>query len=215
MNTTKFDTKIKMGVVDGEDIYLSPPSWDCGWYWGFGYLGNKNCHYHIDGLKKIEKYNFEKKVWEYEFVNLYDGLKRHFGKTLKVRESRLWTLAELFESFYSLRQTAEVLGRGGSHLTSNPCKDIIINVDEVKRINTIVLPAIFDAIHSILIEGQKIDSENKKLVSLTLDGDTSKVIDFMFENSIHTDDLEQIEGITKDDFDVIHTAYWKRRHSKK
>ena len=27
-------------------------------------------------------------------------------------------------------------------------------------------------------------------------GDTSKVIDFMLENSIHTDDLKSIEGLT-------------------
>ena len=60
--------KIKLGVVNNETIYLTPPSWDCDWYWGFGYLGNKNCHYHIDGLNKIETYNFEKKVFEYEFV---------------------------------------------------------------------------------------------------------------------------------------------------
>ena len=53
-----YSKKTFIGTVDGEKIYLSAPSWDCGWYWGFGYLGNNNCHYHVDGLKKEEKYNF-------------------------------------------------------------------------------------------------------------------------------------------------------------
>jgi hypothetical protein len=215
MKTTKFNQIILLGENNGEKIYLSPPSWDCGWYWGFGYLGNKDCHYHVDGLKKIETYDHKKQVWNYELVNLYEGFKRHFGKTLRVRESKLWTLAELFETFYTLKETAEVLGRGGSHLTSNPCKDIIINENEVKRINEIVMPTIFDSIHSILIESENIDSENKKLLQLILNGDTSKVVDFMLEKSIQTDDLRQIKGITNNDFDVIHTVYWKRHHTKK
>lgn len=24
---------------DGQKVWLSEPKWDCGWYWGFGYLG--------------------------------------------------------------------------------------------------------------------------------------------------------------------------------
>jgi hypothetical protein len=131
-------SKILLGKNNNENIYLSPPSWDCNWYWGFGYLGNNNCHYHVESLKKIEKYNFDKKVFEYEFVNLYDGFKKHFGNTLIVRDSALWTLSELFETFYKLRNIAEIYNRGGSHLTTNPCKELIKNEEEVKRINNIL-----------------------------------------------------------------------------
>lgn len=146
-----YKEKTYIGEHNGERIYLSAPSWDCGWYWGFGYLGNKNCHYHVDGLTKIENYNFEKQVWQYEFVNLYDGLKKHFGDSFIIKnDSDIWTLAELFKTFYTLKETSEVLGRGGSHYTNNPCKDVIINTDEVNRINENVLPAIFDEIYKIL-----------------------------------------------------------------
>ena len=24
--------------TDGQKVFLEEPSWDCGWYWGFGYL---------------------------------------------------------------------------------------------------------------------------------------------------------------------------------
>jgi hypothetical protein len=51
---------------------------------------------------------------------------------------------------YTLKNTAEVLGRGGSHMTNNPCKDLIINKDEVTRINNIVLPQIFYELYKLL-----------------------------------------------------------------
>jgi len=138
MKTFKKFKRVCLGKVGGKRIYLSPPSWDCGWYWGFGYLGNKDCHYHVKGL--MEK------------TNLFDGIKQHFddGTFVLKQDKDTWILSELFATFYALRKTAEVLGRGGSHYTSNPCKDIITNKQEVKRINEIVLPAIFDEIYKLL-----------------------------------------------------------------
>jgi hypothetical protein len=207
-NTTQQPAKVNypkllIGVHNDEKIYLSPPSWDCGWYWGFGYLGNKNCHSHVDGLKKEGN------------TNLFDAFKNHFGKSLVVRDSALWTLCELFETFYTLKEAAEVLGRGGSHMSSNPCKDVIINVDEVTRINTVVLPAIFASIYELLERSQNNPQTDKQLLKEILKGDTNKVVDFMLEYKITTDDLKNIEGVTSHDFDIIHSAYWKRHHAAK
>ena len=120
MNKTTFTKRYKLGKVDGENIYLSAPSWDCGWYWGFGYLGNNNCHYHVDGLGKESN------------KNMFDAIKEHFGNTLSphlayAENKRLWTFCELMETFYTLRETAEVLGRGGSHFTNNPIKEMLID----------------------------------------------------------------------------------------
>ena len=212
---SNYPAKIYIGTVDGEKIYLSAPSWDCDWYWGFGYLGNKNCHYHVDGLTKHEKYNFDKKCREYEFTNLFDGFKKHFGTSLVVRDSQLWTLCELFKTFYTLKETAEVLGRGGANYTANPCKDVIINKDEVKRINEVVLPTVFEEIYKILIPAQDNLKVDKKLLELYLEGNTEKVIDFMIEYRINTDDLNNIKGLTADDFNNIHTMYWRRYHANK
>ena len=152
---SNYPKKIYIGKKDSESIYLSAPSWDCGWYWRFGYLGNKNCHYHVDGLTKHEKYNFEKKCFEYEFTNLYDGFKKQFGDSLIVDDKNLWTLCELFKTFYTLKETANVLNTGGSHYTTNPCADIITNKVEAKRINDVVLPQLFEHIYKILIPSQK------------------------------------------------------------
>lgn len=133
--------KILIGRHNDENIYLTAPSWDCGWYWGFGYLGNKNCHYHIDGLNK------------YENINLYDAIKKHFGESLIVKDDKdIWTLTELFKTFYDLKTITEVLGRGGSNYSTNPCKELITNTKEVERINKVVLPEIFLAIYKILLK---------------------------------------------------------------
>lgn len=141
METLSNYTKILLGYNNNEPIYLSPPSWDCGWYWGFGYLGNNNCHYHIDEMNKD--------------INLHDAFIEHFGNTLKVKPSDIWTLAELFETFYKLKTVTEILGSGSANLTSNPCKDLIINKDEVTRINNIVLPQVFEEIYKILYRNQR------------------------------------------------------------
>ena len=113
------------------------------------------------------------------------------------------------------KETAEILGRGGAHYTNNPCKDVIINTDEVTRINTVVLPAVFEEIYKILIPAQNNRTIDKKLVDLFIEGNTSKVVDFMLENKIHTDDLKQIDGLTSNDINVIHSAYWERYHKNK
>lgn len=202
MNTlSNYPTKIYIGKHENEKIYLTAPSWDCGWYWGFGYLGNNNNHYHVDGLEKGK--------------NMYDGFIEHFGDSLVVRDSALWRLCELFKTFYILKQTAEVLGRGGAHYTSNPCESIIKNADEVTRINTVVLPAIFEEVYRILIPAQDNEKKNKRLLSLVLEGATYKVTEYMRENGIHTDDLKKVKGLTAHDVSVIHSAYWKEFHANK
>ena len=137
--TINFIDKFKMGKSKGEKIYeyLAPPSGDCDWYWGFGYLQNKDIHHHIDTLNKDK--------------NMFNALKDYYGESLTIKDdSDLWTFCELVSTFYTLKETAEVLGRDGSHYTTNPVSKTIKNKDEVKRINEIVLPEIFNAIEDIL-----------------------------------------------------------------
>lgn len=193
--------KILLGKVDNENIYLSPPSWDCGWYWGFGYLGNRNCHYHIDGLNPK--------------VDLQEAITEHFGSTLKIRVSDVWTFAELMKTFYSLKGAANILGSGSAGYTSNPVKDIIINKDEVKRINEVVLPAVFESIYSLLERNLNNEALFNKLVKINLEGDTKKTVAYMVKHNIKTDDLKSIEGVTPHDFNIIHSLWWKQFHAKK
>lgn len=92
---------------DGEKVYLQAGSWDCDWYWGFGYIevyGKRdiNEHYHFDSL--FNKFGLE-------------GIEEHF-KSFVLNESEMWVLADLMKSFYSLKETAEFYHQGNSHYTN-------------------------------------------------------------------------------------------------
>ena len=207
---TNFKKKYLLGYINNESIYLSPPSWDCNWYWGFGYLGNKNCHYHVDSLTKQELYNDEKNIWEYKFYNLKDGLDKHFGDTYIIKESQRWEFAELMQTFYNLKNTAEVLGRGGSYLTDNPCREIIINNEEVKRINEIVLPSIFDKLYLILENNLNNKKVYEELVSIYFTEYIEDVYDFMIENKLTPSDIK--DKFDYKNYNIIHNWYNKQLH---
>lgn len=138
---------------DNARITLTGPKWDCDWYWSFGYLGNRNEHYHLKGYQSKD-HTFTTKEGELKHITekrnkcMHDCLLADYDLNPKLKEN-LWKFCELALTAYAMKKTAEVLGRGGSHMTSNPCESIIKNADEVKRINEIVLPAIFAEIDLI------------------------------------------------------------------
>lgn len=98
------DTYLLGECENGEKYWLEAPSWDCSWYWGFGYVetytnGNDpdkakdiTSHQHIDGLfKKDGKIN----LW-------HSALHKHTYTDKEADE-----LNELFASFYEMKIKAE------------------------------------------------------------------------------------------------------------
>ena len=150
MKSTAFNQDYRLGKIDGENHYLRKPSWDCGWYWAVGYMGNKNCHYHMDGFAREHN------------MHLRDALMETFGESLTIGPRGLWTFTELMYTAYSLKEAAEVLGRGGSHTAKNPCADTIRNISEAERINSKVLPAIFDEMWKVLTDKEYAEKEPPK-----------------------------------------------------
>ena len=136
----------------GQNYWLEAPSWDCGWYWGFGYVetyaNNRNpqrskdisSHRHIDG-------SFMGNVNGKYVHNIYEC--PIFVNTT-FTEAEGWILSELFKTFYSLKESAQMFGMGGSHIATNPLNDIIKNEEYVKHINTVLIPAITKKILQIL-----------------------------------------------------------------
>ncbi len=125
--------KIMLGVRkdDGSTIYFSKPTFDCGWYWGFGYLGNKNCHYHIESYQS-KSVLFEKKEGgfyhgtEKRNICIHDALLADYGLAPKIKDN-LWTFCELVLTIYALKKTADIYHIGGSHMTINPGAKTLIN----------------------------------------------------------------------------------------
>lgn len=129
-----------IGNNDGQRIYLTRPSFDCNWYWGFGYLGNRNCHYHLDGIAKGENINF------------YDALKKHFGASFIVKGDAVWKFAEIVLTIYTLKKTAELFHLGGSHMTTNPAADTLkAKSDWEKEINEVLIPRQVEELYKLLL----------------------------------------------------------------
>ena len=101
LGTTRADFK----QLPSERIYLSKHTWDCSWYWGFGYIGNHNLHAHFTTfLRDGAGY----------------GIDKVFSHT-KLTDNNWWTILEMFSSAYKLREAADLYNRGGSHITTNLC----------------------------------------------------------------------------------------------
>ena len=103
-------------VAAGETIYLDKHSWNCGWYWGFGYIGNKNTHFHIDSL-----------------IGLETNVNKIFSKT-KIDQKTWWILRDLFIQAYTIKRCAEVYRYGGHQTNTN---GLSVDRDDklIKRLN--------------------------------------------------------------------------------
>lgn len=89
-----------LGVHGGRTEYLYDFSWDCDWYWGGGYVGNKHSHHHFENLSG--KYN----------ISMYDSFKHYYDST-KLTDEQLWRLCDLMIQFYAHTESAECFQWGG------------------------------------------------------------------------------------------------------
>ena len=65
-------------------------------------------------------------------------------------QNEWYTLRELAKTIYTLKETAEVLGRGGSHITTNPLRELLTDETMVKHINEELIPKLWEEMRKIL-----------------------------------------------------------------
>lgn len=133
----------------GINYWLEQATWDCEWYWGFGYIRsytNNNNPSQAKGILSHERFDG---LNNYQNKNLYDAFKERFVNT-PLSDKELWTLCELMKSYYTLRNYSDMLHIGGSHYTTNPCSELIKNNEEYDRINKIVIPEICEQVYELL-----------------------------------------------------------------
>lgn len=148
---------------DRKLVWLEAPKWDCGWYWGFGYIEtytNNNypekskdidSHSHFSGLiGSQEYYDSEKQCWrKSEYIhNVYDS-PVFIETAFSSKEG--WQLSELFRQFYLLKEMAEFCHKEkpGCHITESPVDHGNMK-DWYEHINKVMIPKITDAILKIL-----------------------------------------------------------------
>ncbi len=145
----------------GEKVWLEAASWDCGWYWGFGYIEIYQQNWSPEKARDIQYHSH----WDNSIVgvhDIYDNENHCFKRSdyvshinenkefesTTVSDDESWELAELLESFYVLSRAAAVFKEGCAGITANKCglKDSSV----YNRINKILLPKIFSRVYEIL-----------------------------------------------------------------
>lgn len=139
-----------LGICEGKKFYLEAGTWDCDWYWGFGYIStftnNANPELSID----VRSHNhFDSMFLKNYTTNCYDAFCNFFDET-PFTEKEIWKLLELMKSFYTASKYSEMVHIGGSHITSNPLKETIKNEVEYKRINEVIIPGIMQEIYKVM-----------------------------------------------------------------
>jgi len=136
---------------DGKRFWLEQASWDCDWYWGFGYIEtytndrtphmsrDTESHQHYDSLCFKEINN--------KFIYLLSENPEIESTVL--RENEQWELSDLMMSFYTLSKTSRLYHIGNSHYTSKVKVDLK-NEEAYKRINEVELPKIFASVYELL-----------------------------------------------------------------
>lgn len=133
--------KIYLGTVKatsgtyaaGGALYLSKHSWDCDWYWGFGHVGNLNCHFHFESL--LENSNLASEIFE----------------STNISDSDWWVIRDLFKQAYSLKDAAATYRHGGHQTSRTGITDILKNPEMEQKLNS-DLERILDKLWEFVME---------------------------------------------------------------
>jgi len=127
--------------VNGDNVYLQDFSFDCGWYWGGGYI-----KVYSKG-RWVEHSHFSQFNTDYKTER---GCDLHTGFLSRIVEpvlsdDEIWRLCDLMNQFYAHQESAECFKCGG-HYTSKGRTKKEINMSLNKRINkhieTVIIPEV-------------------------------------------------------------------------
>lgn len=147
-----FDKDIYLLGKDADGIlyWLEEAKWDCDWYWGGGYVETYTNNEYPSMSRDITSHShFDSMFFKNKNLNGYDAFTSFFEET-PFTEKEIWKICELMKSFYIAREYSDMLHCGGAHYTSNPAKEIIMNDEEYKRINNVVIPRIMQELYATL-----------------------------------------------------------------
>lgn len=113
----------------GQPVSLVKPEWQCNWYWG---------------VRTLISNDFIKKY--------HTGLLHELKYCIITDYEDTWLIDEYMLTLKHLQTTAEVFGRGGSYITANPCKELLIDETLVHKINYKLIPKIVDEMYQVLLK---------------------------------------------------------------
>ena len=137
----------------GKKRYLEAPSWDCDWYWGFGYIESYTNENNPTKSKDICEHTHFDILFLQGQKNAYDMFKDFFKETVLTNDE-IWKLCDYMHSFYTLRKAAELFNLGDSHYTSRAYSEIIKNAEMEREINQTMIPEITRLVLELLTPEQ-------------------------------------------------------------
>ena len=141
-------------TIRGEKLHIDKHKWDCGWYYGMGYIGNKNLHCHFDDNLLGGNHDVHKLFVESKYT-----------------QSQWWQIRDYMIQAYALRKCAEVYRYGGYQ--TGGCDDI--KDDEMcTRLNA-DLKIILDKVWSIFCDQTQRAEELKAIAQKEKDDTKAKI----------------------------------------
>jgi len=136
-----------LGKTKTIHFYLEPAKWECGWYWGFGY---------IEGYYKGRSWvshTYKTDLLHYFFE--WNGVGPYLEYT-PFSEKEQWDLVELFRRFHIYRDLADLLHRGFTGVVRSQPVEADIPADLV---NKVWIPKVIAKIYCILDPHPKSEEE--------------------------------------------------------
>lgn len=146
--STKGTDKILFGIKNKKYYYINIPRFNCNWYWGaLSYsifennrtTSNNYDLIHVDSLAKDNKLNTPN-----DYMNYFDRI--------VLTEKGLWEFIELTRTYSTLKSYSELLSIGGSHITTNPIKDLLRSSGQDELILTTFIPETLKNLCMLLID---------------------------------------------------------------
>lgn len=132
---------------DGINYWLESPSWDCDWYWGFGYIETYRNNENPKSSYDISSHQYAENFMSKWFIE-WNGSKPKL-KERAFTEKEGWELSELFEQFYFLSEAAANFKNGKCHCSSSKIK-LWKKPALTKEINEKLIPIVTKRILEIL-----------------------------------------------------------------
>ena len=128
---------------DGKKVWLEEASWDCGWYWGLGYIEIFN-----------HKYTDTDEFTHFSALFFGKGIPASWNDYFEdsvLDEHDTYKILELMDTIYTCRNYSDTLHRGGSNITTiKDEQEVVKNNAEYDRINKDVIPTLMNKVYELL-----------------------------------------------------------------
>lgn len=137
---------------DGKQMFLQRATFDCDWYWGFGYVTTFTNNIVPEVSRDIDSHQH----FDYLFgknTNFKDG----FNLVIKespLTDKELWELCELMKIGYIAKEAMEMAYRGGAHYTSSVKIPIVKSTDVYNHYDK-VIREVNDALEKLLSQSKE------------------------------------------------------------